>query len=281
MRLGLLLGIFFFAEMVIAQPRDTIHLEFEPWQTYTGPIRAQDKVVRISNRLVNNGETLMSLPVPIYLNFAVILDTASFPGIDFQKASEFKNCRFERFADFSSVKFRENALFDSANFATGCRFIFDTFSNDAFFWDVRFHHLTDFQSSSFSRSVSFIGAAFYGDVQFSGVNFLQKSSFYMVHFQGNVDFNNTVFRNDVDFIMTTFDHALSFSGAKFKDSSKVEFFEAVLPDTIDFTDVKSNQEIDLTNANYYPLRAKNKDSVIHIFIENCDIGKLKLDYRYF
>ena len=81
--------------------------------------------------------------------------------------------------------------------------------------------------------------------------------------------------------MTTFDHALSFSGAKFKDSSKVEFFEAVLPDTIDFTDVKSNQEIDLTNANYYPLRAKNKDSVIHIFIENCDIGKLKLDYRYF
>jgi len=115
--------------------------------------------------------------------------------------------------------------------------------------------------------------------------------------KGTVDFWRTKFKGRADFEWATFDSCVSFQGAEFGSTANfvvtkfkgradfqwtrfredVIFSDAILPDTLDFRDIKDiRKDIDFTLS--LPPRSKGK---CHIALAGADISKIKLNMALF
>ncbi|MCF8336588.1 MAG: pentapeptide repeat-containing protein [Bacteroidales bacterium] len=176
---------------------------------------------------------------------------------------DFSHKVFNNKVDFYNCVFINNGklTFKSSKFNSICAFERNTLRHAQFRYST-FNSYASFKNSSFTTATDFYKAQFDSTVKFN-------NSF----FNNVVDFRKAYFNSTSYFINVKFDSIADFKNAEF--TSKVNFQKATLPDILILSDVKTNQEIDLTSA-----KLKN-NSPCKIKILNTDINKIRFRYKRF
>jgi hypothetical protein len=224
-------------------------------------------------------------------------DTADFHWATFDASVRFWGADFHSTADFEGTNFKGGANFFRATFETGVRFSAAGFHSTVDFLRTDFKGTADFQWTNFKRTTNFDGAAFDSSVSFSLAEFDSTTDFGHTKFNSPAYFEQTKFKAMADFGWAAFDSSVSFSYGvfdstanfvvtKFKGRADFEwtrfredviFSDALLPDTLDFRDIKDiRKEIDFT-LSLLP-RSKGK---CHIALAGADISKIKLNMTLF
>jgi Pentapeptide repeats (9 copies) len=144
------------------------------------------------------------------------------------------------------------------------------------FKDANFGDTTIFKQGIFTDTAVFTDASFTNYVDFSHAVFSNAVYFDDVSFGKNVYFENV-----------RFPHYAKFTNLQHTDSVAFQFTNAILPDTIDFSQNSALKcKIDLTTADFdTPVRSDttsgDSSHPHYIFLFNTDISKFKLDYFHF
>jgi len=162
---------------------------------------------------------------------------ADFHKSIFLKEADFENDSFLHDVDFSGTFFLKDACFGQSIFLHQASFARATLSN------------ADFSQCSFLNDANFWSSTFILSTNFDQTNFSRGANFIHTIFTGDVHFSNTIFSEHVDFLGATFFHKVSFENIELKDSARIDFQDAILPDTIDFSySLYIPHDIDLTVA---------------------------------
>jgi hypothetical protein len=191
--------------------------------------------------------------------------------------------------DFSTRYFPKE--FDSSNvtFAHSCFFYFyDTarhvrnrsyFPTTASFRNDAFKKKVACNDISFSNDVSFHHSSFYNTADFSRDTFNSNAIFDSARFLNDCHFVLANFQNSADFSNAIFSKTAYFSSINLTDTTDLDFTNAILPDTLDFSDISPIPiEINLSKAS----EDSNKKGPKHcIYLAGSDISKFSLDYKYY
>jgi hypothetical protein len=199
-----------------------------------------------------------------YFNGAFFSDSLDFTEVSFSKFCYFIDAHFAGNADFSDAIFSETARFDTTQFNTNSYFENTIFYDGAFFKAARFGDAVRFTDATFSKDVIFTGVHFANNAYFDDVSFLKGAYFNGAQFSAFAKFTNLTLT----------------------DSTEMDFTDAVLPDTLDFSENKAlKSEIDLTNADFTNPRMYNNESGAYkphlIFLYKTDISRFRIDYFHF
>ena len=186
--------------------------------------------------------------------------------------------------------FTREVNFSSQNYITPMYynfFVFDSlaaisvshFKSRVDFFNADFNLGADFLQSTFDSAVSFSNVHFKGLTNFSDVTFRGNATFLCSHFHGKVLFISSKFYSYVNFESTHFKYKVDFSGSYF--GVKPSFENIILPDTMVFQNVKSEDVIDLTSGKLDSARSKDSNIKCKILLEGTDIGKIKINYDLF
>lgn len=144
------------------------------------------------------------------------------------------------------------------------------------FKDATFGDTAIFKQDIFTDTAVFTDASFTNYVDFSHAVFTNAVYFDDVSFGKNVYFENV-----------RFPHYAKFTDLQHTDSVAFQFTNAILPDTIDFSQNSALKcKIDLTTADFdTPDRtdtsSADSNHPHYIFLFNTDISKFRLDYFHF
>lgn len=152
-----------------------------------------------------------------------------------------------------------------------------TFSNDIFQGNVDCRRIyfpddINFDQTTFNNTADFTRDTFSSVANFSDAKFLRNCHFVMATFLNYVDFSRARFRGTA-----------YFSDLDLTDTTELDFYEAVLPDTLDFSaNPKIPMEINLSAANFNGGENRRQKIRKHyIFLYGTDISRFRLDYRNF
>lgn len=144
------------------------------------------------------------------------------------------------------------------------------------FKDATFGDTTLFKNGVFEDTAVFTDAAFSTYVDFSHATFAHAVYFDDVSFGKHVYFENV-----------RFPHYAKFTDLQHTDSVAMQFNNAILPDTLDFSQNGAIKcTVDLTTANFddtarYDTSSGAYKHPHYIFLFNTDISKFRLDYFHF
>lgn len=205
-----------------------------------------------------------------YFNSAVFHESIYFENPQFHSVTDFSYAKFNSWAVFSFGVFDDKAIFNNSIFHGGVHFQNMTFKSIANFHEVNCESKADFTNSKFESSAIFRNAKFDSLCSFQGTQFNSLVDFQNVHFNSLIDFQSTQFNSTADF-----------NGSKF--NFKINFNNAILPDTLIFTNVTSlNSEIDFTSTLLNAIKkSNNKEYRCRISLVGSDISKIKINYNLF
>lgn len=144
-----------------------------------------------------------------------------------------------------------------------------------------------FQDAAFGPSVDFRKSMFLDTAAFTGAVLGKSANFSYDTFKGPVYFDDVTFARNTHFTYVSFSHYAKFTNLRATDSISIQFDDATLPDTIDFSQNPALLcKIDLTTANFNAQGRSDTASGAYIrphyiFLFNSDISKFKLDYFHF
>ena len=144
-----------------------------------------------------------------------------------------------------------------------------------------------FENATFTEGPPLQHLTFLENAQFTDATFLRSVDFTDVHFEQQVYFDNVTFLKNVYFDNTTFSNYAKFTNLQQTDSTQMNFSDATLPDTMDFSENPSLKcNIDLTTANFtdslnYDDKSGGYKKPHQIFLYRTDISKFHLDYFHF
>ena len=144
-----------------------------------------------------------------------------------------------------------------------------------------------FQDASFGSSVNLMKGIFQDTAAFTGAVFGKSVNFSYDTFRGPAYFDDVTFAKNTHFTYVSFSGFAKFTNLRATDSVSIQFDDATLPDTIDFSQNPALQcKVDLTTANFNAQgrsdTASGKYTRPHfIFLFNTDVSKFKLDYFHF
>ncbi len=145
------------------------------------------------------------------------------------------------------------------------------FENDTFF------NACDFRKGIYSKQTSIHSSTFKQGVDFTGAEFQETVSFLNTDFGKSAHFVSTTFRRGADFSDCHFGRMAYFGGVDLGAGSTMLFNDAVLPDSIDFSELQYiPQPIDFTAAAIYDDNKRH-----YLFLDRTDISHLILDYSHF
>ena len=205
-------------------------------------------------------------------------DTVSFYGASFVSAADFQGAILNDFANFRQADFEDRT-----------EFYFAAFLENAAFTGVEFKEFVGFSEAVFKKKATFDGTRFIDDAIFVRTEFDSKVSFHSI-FEGRVTFSEAKFKDNTSFFRTRFNGVTSFHNAdfgsrvSFRDAQfhgKVEFNRTIFPDSLDFRDIISSVEIDLTYGDLNEKKDINPDYRSLIALEGADISKIKLNSDLF
>ena len=228
-----------------------------------------------------------------------------FNGAKVKPKADFHQARFKSYASFSSVEFNKKAAFNNAIFYSDCNFVASQFYSKAIFNGSIFKSRSDFRLVNFTKSADFGGAKFDSTADFRQTTFKDEAAFFAITFNGEAvfggclfdtaanfmytnfnrwaNFDGTLFASEVSFCNVNFNSGASFGTTKFSSianfqnaafNHRVSFNGCILPDTLYFSFVDSEKEIDLT----YSVNNTLNQRKCNIDVYGTDIGKLKFDY---
>lgn len=148
-------------------------------------------------------------------------------------------------------------------------------------------HKVCFAEDSFGRTVNFRYSMFRDTAVFTDAAFLQSVDFSYDTFRQAVYFDNVSFAANTHFDFVRFPHYAKFTNLQSTNNVVMQFDDAVLPDTLDFSQNPALIcKIDLTSANFldpdrYDTLTGNYKRPHYLFLFNTDISKFKLDYFHF
>jgi uncharacterized protein YjbI with pentapeptide repeats len=217
-----------------------------------------------------------------YFDGDAFFGPAAFDKSDFKASVRFKDTRFGKQAGFHYTVFRGNIFFDQDTLA-GCDFGGAKFYNDGDFSrsvyvGKLYFGQTDFYNEDIftSRDTVSTTTVFYSDADFRSDEFLDSVVFYYASFRGATDFTDALFTNYA-----------AFRGMALTPKSRLDFTNAVLPDTLDLSENHNLPiSIDLTTANFTdPTRYDSTGKLPYrrhaIYLYKSDISKFHLDYAHF
>jgi len=197
---------------------------------------SKDSCIEIDN--IISGKRII-FKAPKSFESAHFYDTAIFRQSHFESMTTFKNSIFRASspADFASAEFFSDADFRNM-----------ICSATANFSGIRCSSITDFSKSSFEQSANFRQSDFHATTRFFAVTFGQNVDFFSSHIhKSHIIFDSCTFNGLVDFRQIEFDSSnADFRWAVFADTAL--FTDAVLPETLDFRDVRTVFPINLTHA---------------------------------
>ena len=163
----------------------------------------------------------------------------------------------------------------------------DEYSGTINFDTVHWGNKACYKNTTFDDSALFKGGVFDDTAVFTDASFAGYLDFSDVTFQKPVYFDNVSFAKQTWFSNTRFSHYAKFTNLQNTDSVVIQFADAILPDTLDFSQNSGLRcKIDLTTANFD--RPGSFDSISGdykhphgIFLFNTDISKFQLDYFHF
>jgi uncharacterized protein YjbI with pentapeptide repeats len=195
--------------------------------------------------------------------------------------------------DYSKVIFtagfsRSNVLFPDASLffkdePSGHGYVRAKFLSEASFSNDVFQGKVDCRQMFFPNDINFDQTTF-GDVaDFTRDTFSSVANFSDAKFRGDCHFILATFNNYVDFSRASFRGTAFFSDLSLTDTTMLDFYEAILPDTLDFSaNPKIPMEINLSAANFIGGEHRRQKSKKHyIFLYGSDISRFRLDYRNF
>jgi hypothetical protein len=212
----------------------------------------------------------------VYLYLVLIHSNDSYSQVNFSTR------RFHDGFDTSNSIFPDSCIFYKEGPEGHIRSRSEFISTASFTNDI-FQNKVDFRRIHFSNDILFNKTIFANSVDFTRDTFNSVADFSDVKFLGGCHFILANFQNYLDFTRTSFQGIAYFSNLNLSDTCIIDFNEAVLPDTLDFSEnPKLPLEINLSNASYTsPGLAKRKIKKHCIFLKGSDISKFRLDYKYF
>jgi hypothetical protein len=146
---------------------------------------------------------------------------------------------------------------------------------------------TCFKDADFDDTATFTHSIFTDTAVFTDASFANYVDFSYAVFSKAVYFDDVSFGKQVYFDNVKFPHYAKFTNLQHTDSVAIRFTNAILPDTLDFSQNNAlGCMIDLTTANFdepgsYDSRSENYTHPHNIFLFSTDISKFKLDYFHF
>lgn len=196
-----------------------------------------------------------------------------FINSSFYQNTSFFYSEFKGYTSFIESQFMKSVLFSDTSFDETF-FNSVSFKGSTTFSSVHFLGSTSFRYSSFMDRVDYRNITFKDEVNFYGSTFYSFASFHNANFGSKVSFQNSTFDSTVSFLETKFSSKVDFSSATFKE--EVNILDAILPDTLILSNVKTVEEIDLT---YMRLDSLKQVCIIDLY--GTDINKIKFDYSRF
>jgi hypothetical protein len=135
---------------------------------------------------------------------------------------------------------------------------------------------TCYKDASFGDTAIFKLGIFMDTAVFTDASFADYVDFSDAVFSKAAYFDDVTFGKQVYFDHVRFPHYAKFTNLQHTDSVTTQFNNAILPDTLDFSQNSAlGCTIDLTTANF------DEPHPCNIFLFNTDISKFKLDYFHF
>jgi hypothetical protein len=184
---------------------------------------------------------------------ALFLTSQYFVTSLFPLGANFSNAQFKAYAEFNESIFGAEANFSDAHFY-----------NNSYFHTTLFQGGADF-SAEFDSLVVFTFAQF------------DQPAFFITYFHDDAHFNYSIFNSSAVFRQTIFDSLANFSYAEF--TGELVFSVKKLPKTLDFSNIKTREIIDLTVAG--DNQQKASDHICYINLIDSPIDKFKLRYDIF
>ncbi len=245
----------------------------------------------------------------------------NFDSAQFDVAGTFMDVQFDSSCTFAQTNFKSAISWNNAKFKSSNSFFRTNFKSECDFEGAEFDSECDFIQSVFSSTSNFKSAHFNSDCNFLGSKFLSESDFYGAYFEGNARFDKCIFQGDCNFnhvnfnnenifIKTVFDNKLILQSLRVTKNTIFDFTDAILPDTIDFSNnpiifLGLPTTIDFSRANqkkkgsensqisvlrtiaksiknyFYPFDTSGNWMKTRINLDNSDISKIKIDYDNF
>jgi hypothetical protein len=142
--------------------------------------------------------------------------------------------------------------------------------------------IANFDNSIFEYRASFCNDTFVNQANFRNTKFQYEVYFNQTKFKSSANFHSCLFDYRLICFQSVFDSTVNFTAAKFGFSadfrystfnSQVIFDRAILPQYLNFSEIKTKEDIDLTNCDY-----KRKTKII---LYRAPIEKIRLQYKYF
>ncbi len=215
--------------------------------------------------------------------------SADFTDATFDIKAAFMNAQFDHLADFNGANFNAFVELANATFSSQANFKKIRVSSSAHFAGAKFGSQADFSNSIFGTWANFYATNFESRAYFNETNFGLKAFFRRTRFGSSADFRWSKFGGLADFIGAQFGSWADFrnvtfgSRADFKYATfrnEVGFTFATLPDTLYFSDVKTEGIIDFTTCENR-IDSSSSENVCVIFLDRTDISKIRLNYTDF
>ena len=205
--------------------------------------------------------------------------TANFEYTHFHSTADFGSAEFDSTADFVCTQVDSTADFDHALFYSTANFGSAEFYSYANIRNAEFHSTADFVRALFYSTANFLGTKFHSTADFSIVEFDSTCIFFIAQFDSTADFRLSQFLSTADFKHAKFRSFVNFSSSIFY--SKTYFDRTILPDSIDFRNVKDiANEIDFT-VSVLDSAKKVNGKKCRIALYGSDIKKIKINYELF
>ena len=181
---------------------------------------------------------------------------------------------------------RRSRYLDNCNFCDSLN-VGDDYPAKVNFQYVEWQNNVCFKEATFGDTAIFSHGLFVDTPVFTGASFKKYVDFSYAVFQRPVFFDDVTFGKQVYFNNVHFRHYAKFTDLQETENVEMQFGNAVLPDTLDFSqNPRLACKIDLTTANFD--RPGSVDSSTgeykrphYIFLFNTDISKFQLDYFHF
>lgn len=226
----------------------------------------------------------------LYFSNSRFHSEAYFSNTKFFGYADFASCEFGREIRFDGAEFHSVATFSYSSFDTvtfgGARFdsVFECLSGDfrspsAFNW-AEFRGTANFSKSQFRQPAGFNFSIFQSTATFSHSGFYLGADFQNVKFNEKAYFHNVQFHEVTSFIDASFNSFAGFIGCYFWGDNN--FGYVLLPDSMDFRDVRITKEIDFTRCILDNKKVqRDKDYKCLIALAGSDINKIKINYELF
>ncbi len=235
----------------------------------------------------------------VTLSNSKFFDTVDFTNVEFKNCLAFFDVKFKKVANFAYSKFSIQTIFENDTFANLTNFDEAESTGTLEFQQIKFLEQVNFSSAKFSGYTFFINSIFskdadfrdsqFSELDFGFVQFLGNADFERSSFSSHVSFENILFSKGLNLSRAKISNTIDFSNSKFKhnsilnlnhlylkDNSYLSFKDAILPDTILFSENNNFQSnIDFSEANF------NNAKPINLYLYNSNIAKLHLDYFHF